>query len=47
MALVTINGKEIQVDDGKLILDVARESGFEIPTFCYHAKLKQLGSCRM
>ncbi|MDT8316500.1 MAG: molybdopterin-dependent oxidoreductase [bacterium] len=47
MALVTINGKEIQVDDGKLILDAARESGFEIPTFCYHAKLKQLGSCRM
>ena len=47
MALVTINGKEIQVEDGKLILDAARESGFEIPTFCYHAKLKQLGSCRM
>jgi len=47
MALVTINNKEIQADDGSLILDVARESGFHIPTFCYHAKLSKLGSCRM
>ena len=37
----------MQVDDGKLILDVAREAGFEIPTFCYHAKLSTLASCRM
>jgi len=47
MALVTINGKELQVDDGELILDVARKAGYEIPTFCYHAKLTKLGSCRM
>lgn len=47
MALITINGKELQADDGKLILDVAREAGHDIPTFCYHAKLSKLGSCRM
>lgn len=47
MALVTINGKEMQVDDGVLLLDAARSAGFEIPTFCYHAKLSKLGSCRM
>ena len=47
MALITINGKEIRAEDGALILDVAREAGFEIPTFCYHAKLSKLGSCRM
>lgn len=47
MALVTINGKEMQVDDGMLLLDAARGAGFEIPTFCYHAKLSKLGSCRM
>lgn len=45
--LVTINDKELQVDEGSLILDVARDSGFHIPTFCYHAKLSKLGSCRM
>ena len=47
MAVVTINGKEIEAADGTLILDVAREAGYEIPTFCYHAKLGTLGSCRM
>lgn len=47
MALVTINGKEIEAADGTLILDAARQAGYEIPTFCYHAKLGTLGSCRM
>ena len=47
MATVTINGKEITVEDGTLILDAARQAGFEIPTFCYQAELSRLGSCRM
>ncbi|HLA51243.1 MAG TPA: 2Fe-2S iron-sulfur cluster-binding protein, partial [Thermodesulfobacteriota bacterium] len=47
MATVKINGKEITVDDGTLILDAARQAGFEIPTFCYQARLSRLGSCRM
>ncbi len=47
MATVNINGRELQVDDGTLILDAARDAGFEIPTFCYQADLAGLGSCRM
>lgn len=47
MATVKINGKEITVDDGTLILDAARQAGFDIPTFCYQARLSRLGSCRM
>lgn len=47
MATVKINGKEIIVKDGTLILDAARQAGFEIPTFCYQARLSRLGSCRM
>ncbi|HBR16209.1 MAG: NADH dehydrogenase (quinone) subunit G [Deltaproteobacteria bacterium RIFCSPLOWO2_12_FULL_43_16] len=47
MATVKINGKEISVEDGTLILDAARQAGFEIPTFCYQARLSRLGSCRM
>ena len=47
MATVKINGKEITVEDGTLILDAARQAGFEIPTFCYQARLSRLGSCRM
>ncbi len=47
MPTVTINGKEITVDDGTLILDAAREAGFYIPTFCYQADLIGIGACRM
>ncbi|MBI5049049.1 MAG: NADH-quinone oxidoreductase subunit NuoG [Deltaproteobacteria bacterium] len=47
MATVKINGKEITTEDGTLILDAARQAGFEIPTFCYQARLSRLGSCRM
>ncbi len=44
---LTVNNKEITVADGTLILDAAREAGFDIPTFCYQARLLGLGSCRM
>ncbi|MBI5971196.1 MAG: (2Fe-2S)-binding protein [Deltaproteobacteria bacterium] len=47
MATVKINGKEITVPDNTLILDAARDAGFEVPTFCYQADLMGLGSCRM
>ena len=47
MATVKINGKEITVEDGTLILDAARSAGFEIPTMCYHARLSKLASCRV
>ncbi|MFQ5353639.1 MAG: NADH-quinone oxidoreductase subunit NuoG [Thermodesulfobacteriota bacterium] len=47
MATVIVNGKTISVDDGTLILDAARDAGFDIPTFCYQADLMGVGSCRM
>ncbi|MFQ5427773.1 MAG: NADH-quinone oxidoreductase subunit NuoG [Thermodesulfobacteriota bacterium] len=47
MATVIVNGKTISVNDGTLILDAARDAGFEIPTFCYQADLMGVGSCRM
>ena len=47
MATVKINGKEITVEDGTLILHAARTAGFEIPTMCYHARLSRLASCRV
>lgn len=47
MVSVKINGKEITVEDGTLILDAARNAGYEIPTFCYQADLMGIGSCRM
>jgi NADH-quinone oxidoreductase subunit G len=47
MVTVKINGREITVDDNTLILEAARDAGYEIPTFCYQADLMGIGSCRM
>ncbi len=47
MATVKINGKEITVEDGTLILEAAKGAGFDIPTMCYHARLSKLASCRV
>ncbi len=47
MITVTVNGKELLVKAGTLILEAARGAGIEIPTFCYQADLMGVGSCRM
>ena len=44
---VTINGKEFQVPKGARLIDVCREKGFDIPSFCYYADLALQASCRM
>ncbi|HEY0004574.1 MAG TPA: molybdopterin-dependent oxidoreductase [Pyrinomonadaceae bacterium] len=44
---VTINGKELQVQKGARLIDVCREGGFDIPSFCYYADLALQASCRM
>ncbi len=47
MPKFTINGMDLTVPEGTLILDAARKAGFTIPTFCYQADLIGIGSCRM
>ncbi|MHC4115292.1 MAG: 2Fe-2S iron-sulfur cluster-binding protein [Planctomycetota bacterium] len=32
----TINDKQLQVEEGKTVLEVAQEHGIKIPTLCYH-----------
>jgi NADH-quinone oxidoreductase subunit G len=44
---VTINGQEFQVEKGARLIDVCREKGFAIPSFCYYADLALQASCRM
>lgn len=44
---LTIDGREIEVEPGTLILEAARRLGIEIPTFCYDERLKSVGACRM
>jgi predicted molibdopterin-dependent oxidoreductase YjgC len=33
---LTIDGREIQAEKGKLLIEVARQNGIEVPAFCYH-----------
>src|SRR5437763_10043869 len=44
---VTINGKDFQVPKGARLIDVCREKGFDIPSFCYYKDLALQASCRM
>ncbi|HLE13914.1 MAG TPA: NADH-quinone oxidoreductase subunit NuoG [Anaerolineales bacterium] len=44
---LTIDGIEIEVPVGTLVVDAAKKIGIDIPVFCYHPKLEPVGMCRM
>ncbi|MFM9905626.1 MAG: molybdopterin-dependent oxidoreductase [Pyrinomonadaceae bacterium] len=44
---VTINEQEYDIDKGSRLIDVCREKGFGIPSFCYYQDLEIQASCRM
>ena len=47
MITITIDGQEIQAEEGQTILEVARANSIEIPTLCYHPVLEPYGACRL
>lgn len=47
MPTITIDGKELTVDSGKTIIQVADEAGIDIPRYCYHPGLSIVGQCRI
>jgi NADH-quinone oxidoreductase subunit G len=47
MASITIDGKKIEFEPGRTIIQAARENGIEIPHFCWHPKLSVSGNCRV
>jgi len=47
MFTLIVDGKEITIEDGKTILEAARENGIDIPTICWHAATTANGLCRM
>ncbi len=47
MITFKIDGKEIKTEEGKTILEAARENNIYIPTLCYHENLLPIGSCRL
>lgn len=47
MATIEIDGKTFEVENGKMIIEVADDAGIYIPRFCYHKKLSVAANCRM
>ncbi|MCK5385018.1 MAG: [FeFe] hydrogenase, group A [Alphaproteobacteria bacterium] len=44
---ITIDGKDISVPHGTILLEAARENDIHIPTLCYHEDLSAFGGCRL
>jgi NADH-quinone oxidoreductase subunit G len=44
---LTIDGVQVTVPKGTLVVEAAKHAANEIPVFCYHAKLASVGMCRM
>ncbi|MBV8036865.1 [Fe-Fe] hydrogenase large subunit C-terminal domain-containing protein [Roseateles sp.] len=47
MITLTINGTQVEVDDGATLLLAAQKAGILIPTLCHHPRMPPLAVCRM
>lgn len=47
MVKITVDGKEVTVDEQKNLIDALADVNVEIPHFCYHPKLDIVGMCRL
>jgi NADH-quinone oxidoreductase subunit G len=44
---LTLNGRTVSIRGERNLLEVARQAGIDIPTFCYHSELSIYGACRL
>ena len=47
MPKITIDDREIEVEDGLTVMQACGYAGIEIPHFCFHERLQIAGNCRM
>ncbi|GBE04917.1 MAG TPA: NADH dehydrogenase (quinone) subunit G [Nitrospirae bacterium] len=47
MITITINGKNIKLDEPMSVLKAAGKAGIKIPTLCHHDALETYGGCRL
>jgi NADH dehydrogenase/NADH:ubiquinone oxidoreductase subunit G len=47
MVTLTIDGREVQAEEGATILEVARDNNIYIPSLCYHEEVTPYGACRL
>lgn len=43
---LSIDGQQVTVPEGTLLVEAARKVGIAIPVFCYHPKMEPVGMCR-
>jgi NADH-quinone oxidoreductase subunit G len=44
---ITLDGREVEVPNGELLIRAAQEQSVYIPRFCWHERMKPVGMCRM
>lgn len=47
LVTITVDGKEMQVQSGELLIKAAQDNGVYIPRFCWHPRMNPVGMCRM
>ncbi len=47
MVKLTIDGNNVEVPEGKTVLEAAKQAGIPIPTLCAHPELTPYGGCRL
>ncbi len=47
MPKITIDGTEIEVENGTTVIQAAEQFGIDIPRYCYHPGLSIVGVCRI
>ncbi|WMJ80424.1 NADH-dependent [FeFe] hydrogenase, group A6 [Clostridium sp. MB40-C1] len=44
---LTIDGVKVEIDEGKTVLEAARNIGIDIPTLCFLKDINEISSCRV
>ena len=47
LVTLTIDGRELQAEHNKTILEIARDNGIDIPALCYNEGVEPYGACRL
>ncbi|MDH5294145.1 MAG: NADH-quinone oxidoreductase subunit NuoG, partial [Acidimicrobiia bacterium] len=47
MIRITVDGNEVEVPKGQLLIQAAQDAGTYIPRFCWHPRMNPVGMCRM
>ncbi len=47
MPKLTVDGVEVEVENGVTVLQACEEANADVPRFCYHERLSIAGNCRM